>query len=191
VHKQDDAPPLRPKMVPTSPGVILKPEDAPKVPEHRSNIGTFVAMLQFPAKWVQMDIFCTISQLARLYLRCLAMGGAAPPHGIFGVAFGGPNGGAVPPIQMMVQHSPLENLEGNQASRSHIHGALQHLICCLAVQIRIGAIALPDNQSQACFAVQQIVDSMEIQDAEDFGFLDWRQKQYYSASTAATELLYL
>ncbi len=49
---------LRPKRVPFSPGVILRPEDSQKI------CRSFVAKLQFVASWIRFDISFAVSQLA-------------------------------------------------------------------------------------------------------------------------------
>ena len=49
---------LRPKRVPISPGVILRPEDCPEVPDPllQKYYRSFVAKLQFAASWIRFDI---------------------------------------------------------------------------------------------------------------------------------------
>ena len=58
---------LRPKRVPIQPGLILTQEDSPIVPEKRKQkfYRSFVAKLQFAASWVRFDISYTVAQLAR------------------------------------------------------------------------------------------------------------------------------
>jgi hypothetical protein len=54
---------LRPKFVQISPGVILRPEDCPEVPDpakQRYN-WSFVAKPQFAASWIRFDI-CFVVQ---------------------------------------------------------------------------------------------------------------------------------
>ncbi len=64
---------LRPKKVPISPGVILKPDNVPELPDQRKQkyYRSFVAKLQFAATWVRIDIAFTVSQLARF---CASVG---------------------------------------------------------------------------------------------------------------------
>ncbi len=58
---------LRPKRVPFSPGVILRPEDSPTLPDpskqkfYRSSVAKF----QFAASRIRFDISSAVSQLAR------------------------------------------------------------------------------------------------------------------------------
>ncbi len=49
---------LRPKRVPFSPGVILRPEDSPTLPDPSKQkfYRSFVAKLQFTASWIRFDI---------------------------------------------------------------------------------------------------------------------------------------
>ncbi len=69
---------LRLKRVPVSPGVVLRPEASPILPDpakqkfHRS----FVAKLQFAVSWIRFDISFAVSQLARY---CV-LAGTAPHH---------------------------------------------------------------------------------------------------------------
>ena len=67
--------PLRPKKVPISPGVAFKPEDVSELPDplRQKYYSSFVAKLQFAAKWIQIDISFAVSQLARY---CAAAGKA-------------------------------------------------------------------------------------------------------------------
>jgi hypothetical protein len=57
---------LRPKRVPIFPGIILRPEDCPKVPDpsKQKYHWSFVAKLQFAASWIRFDISFVVSQLA-------------------------------------------------------------------------------------------------------------------------------
>ncbi len=57
----------RPKRVPFSPGVILRPEDSPTLPDPSKQkfYRSFVAKLQFAASWIRFDISFAVSQLAR------------------------------------------------------------------------------------------------------------------------------
>ena len=57
---------LRPKRVQISPGVILRPEDCPEVPDplKQKYYRSFVAKLQFAASWIRFDISFVVSQLA-------------------------------------------------------------------------------------------------------------------------------
>jgi hypothetical protein len=75
---------LCPKKLPISPGVILKPEDVPVVPEqHKQKYYlAFVAKLQFTATWVHMDMPFTVSQLC--IGRRSAMSSTALSHGVSG-----------------------------------------------------------------------------------------------------------
>ena len=61
---------LRPKRVPMSPGIVLKPEDCPTIPDpHKQKIyRSFVAKPQFAATWIRLDIAFPVSQLAYLSL---------------------------------------------------------------------------------------------------------------------------
>jgi hypothetical protein len=58
---------LRPKRVPFSPGVVLRPEDSPPIPDPSKQkfYRSFVAKLQFAASWIRFDISFAVSQLAR------------------------------------------------------------------------------------------------------------------------------
>ncbi len=58
---------LCPKKVPTSPGVAFKAEDAPELPDplKQKYYRSFVAKLQFAATWIRFDISFAVSQLAR------------------------------------------------------------------------------------------------------------------------------
>jgi hypothetical protein len=58
---------LRPKKVPISPGVVFKPEDVPKLPDplKQKHYRSFVVKLQFAATWIRFDISFAVSQLAR------------------------------------------------------------------------------------------------------------------------------
>jgi hypothetical protein len=58
---------LRPKRVPFSPGVVLRPEDSPTLPDPSKQkfYRSFVAKLQFAASWIRFDISFAVSQLAR------------------------------------------------------------------------------------------------------------------------------
>ena len=58
---------LRPKRNPFSPGVILRPEDSPILPDPSKQkfYRSFVAKLQFAASWIRFDISFAVSQLAR------------------------------------------------------------------------------------------------------------------------------
>jgi hypothetical protein len=58
---------LRPKRVPFSPGVILRPEDSPTLqdPSKQKLYRSYVATLQFAASWIRFDISFAVSQLAR------------------------------------------------------------------------------------------------------------------------------
>jgi hypothetical protein len=58
---------LRPKRVPMNPGVVLRPEDCPAIPDpHKQKFyRSFVAKLQFAATWIRFDIAYPVSQLAR------------------------------------------------------------------------------------------------------------------------------
>ena len=58
---------LRPKKVPISQGVAFKAEDAPELPDplRQKYYRSFVAKLQFAAKWILFDISFAVSQLAR------------------------------------------------------------------------------------------------------------------------------
>ena len=60
---------LRPKRVPMSPGIILKPEDCPIIPDlHKQKcFRSFVAKLQFAATWIRFDIAFSVSQLAHFF----------------------------------------------------------------------------------------------------------------------------
>ena len=57
---------LRPKRDPISPGVILRPEDCPEVPDplKQKYYRSFVAKLQFAASWIRFDISFVVSHLA-------------------------------------------------------------------------------------------------------------------------------
>ena len=57
---------VRPKRVPFSPGVILRPEDSPILPDPSKQkfYRSFVAKLQFAASWIRFDISFAVSQLA-------------------------------------------------------------------------------------------------------------------------------
>ncbi len=57
---------LRPKRVPNSPGVVLRPEDCPELPNlsQQKYYLSFVAKLQFAASWISFDISFVVSQLA-------------------------------------------------------------------------------------------------------------------------------
>ena len=58
---------LRPKRVPISPGVILRPEDSPTLPDpsKQTFYRSFVAKLQFAVSWIRFDVSFAVSQLAR------------------------------------------------------------------------------------------------------------------------------
>ena len=58
---------LRPKRVPISPGVFLRPEDCPEVPDplKQKYYRSFVANLQFVASWIRFDISFVVLQLAQ------------------------------------------------------------------------------------------------------------------------------
>jgi hypothetical protein len=58
---------LLPKRVPFSPGVILRPEDSPTLPDPSKQkfYRSFVAKLQFAAWWIRFDISFAVSQLAQ------------------------------------------------------------------------------------------------------------------------------
>jgi hypothetical protein len=58
---------LRPKRVPMSPGLVLNNEDCPVVPDPRKQkyYRSFIAKLQFAASWIRFDISFTVSTLAR------------------------------------------------------------------------------------------------------------------------------
>ncbi len=57
---------LRPKRVPFSPGVILRPQDSPTLPHPSKQkfYRSFVAKLQFAASLIRLDISFAVSQLA-------------------------------------------------------------------------------------------------------------------------------
>ena len=57
---------IRLKRVPISPGVILRPEDCPEVPDplKQKYNWLFVAKLQFVASWIRFDISFVVSKLA-------------------------------------------------------------------------------------------------------------------------------
>jgi hypothetical protein len=58
---------LRLKRVPISPGVILRSEDCPEVPDplKQKYYRSFVANIQFATSWIRFDISFVVSQLAR------------------------------------------------------------------------------------------------------------------------------
>jgi hypothetical protein len=58
---------VRPKRVPFSPGVILRLEDSPTLPDPSKQkfYRSFVAKLQFAASLIRFDISFAVSQLAR------------------------------------------------------------------------------------------------------------------------------
>ena len=58
---------LRTKRVPMSPGIVLNNEDCPDLPDPRKQkyFRSFIAKLQFAASWVRFDISYTVSSLAR------------------------------------------------------------------------------------------------------------------------------
>ena len=58
---------LKPKQVPTQPGVMLELEDCPVSPDpvRQKMYRSFETKLQFAASWVHCDISFTSSQLAR------------------------------------------------------------------------------------------------------------------------------
>ena len=58
---------LRPKLTPIQPGLVLTQEDCPIVPDAKKQkfYRSFVAKLQFAASWVRFDTSFTVAQLAR------------------------------------------------------------------------------------------------------------------------------
>jgi hypothetical protein len=66
---------LRPKKVPISPGVVLTSESCPPIADPRKQkfYRSFVAKLQFAASWIRFDISFTVSQIARF---CASAGAA-------------------------------------------------------------------------------------------------------------------
>ena len=58
---------LRPKQVPIQPGLILEKDDCPIVPDPRKQkfYRSFIAKLQFAATWIRFDISFAVAQLAR------------------------------------------------------------------------------------------------------------------------------
>ncbi len=58
---------LRPKKVPMSPGIVLINEDCPIIPDQRKQkyCRSFIAELQFAASWIRFDTFFAVSTLAR------------------------------------------------------------------------------------------------------------------------------
>ena len=67
---------LRPKLTPMQPGNVLSVKDSPEVPDKKAQTfyRSMVARLQFAATWVRFDISFAVGQLARF---CVSAG---PPH---------------------------------------------------------------------------------------------------------------
>jgi hypothetical protein len=58
---------LRPKKLPTPPGMTFKAKDVPELPDQieQKHYSPFVAKLQFAATWIRFDISFVVSQLAQ------------------------------------------------------------------------------------------------------------------------------
>jgi hypothetical protein len=66
-YKEFSTKSLRPKQVPIQPGLILEKTDCPIVPDPRKQkfYRSFIAKLQFAATWIRFDISFAVAQLAR------------------------------------------------------------------------------------------------------------------------------
>ena len=151
---------LRPKKVPISPGVILHPDQVPAVPDKLKQ----KYYRSFVATWIRMDISFTVSQLARF---CASAGTA----------------------QWAAIHHLLEYLEGNPSfkiTNRRSYGKT-NLLSDYAYsdwgnsssrQSTSGMIMLYNKSPISWKSKIQKTTALSMAEAE-----------YYSASTAATEVL--
>ena len=159
---------LRPKKVPISPGVILDPTDVPVLPDPRKQkyYRSFVAKLQFAATWVRIDIAYTVSQLACF---CASAGAS----------------------QWAALHHLMEYLEGNPSFKITYRRSedSSNLLSGYADsdwgnshsrRSTSGMLLLYNKSPISWKSKMQKTTALSTAEAE-----------YYSASTAAAEVLYL
>jgi hypothetical protein len=159
---------LRPKKVPMSPGIVLNNEDCPITPDPRKQkyYRSFIAKLQFAASWIRFDTSFTVSTLARF---CASAGPShwAALHHLMEYLEGFPS------LKLTYRRRTgvddglsgfADSDWGNSSSRRSTSGNL-----CLY------------NRSPILWrSKMQKTTALSTAEAE-----------YYSASTAATEVLYL
>ena len=159
---------LRPKRVPMSPGLVLNNEDCPILPDARKQkyYRSFVAKLQFAASWIRFDTSFSVSTLARF---CASAGPShwAALHHLMEYLEGFPSFKLTYRRRCGVDDGLTGFADsdwGNSSSRRSTSGNL-----CLY------------NRSPILWrSKMQKTTALSTAEAE-----------YYSASTAATEILYL
>jgi hypothetical protein len=159
---------LRPKRVPMSPGLVLDNEDCPDLPDPRKQkyYRSFVAKLQFAASWIRFDIAFSVSSLARF---CASAG----------------------PSHWAALHHMMEYLEGFPSFK---------LTYRRRTGIDDGLSGFADSDWGNSSSRRSTSGNLCLYNRSP---ILWRSKlqkttalstaeaEYYSASTAATEVLYL
>ncbi len=159
---------LRPKKVPISPGVILNPEDVPELPDQRKQkyYRSFVAKLQFAATWVCIDIEFTVSQLARF---CASAG----------------------VLQWAALHHLMEYLEGNPSFKiTYQRRDGQSNLLSGYADSDWGNSSSRRSTSGKLMLYNKLRISWKSK-MQKTTALSTAEAEYYSASTAAMEVLYL
>jgi hypothetical protein len=159
---------LRPKRVPMSPGLVLNNEDCPILPDARKQkyYRSFVAKLQFAASWIRFDTSYSVSTLARF---CASAG----------------------PSHWAALHHLMEYLEGfpsfklTYRRRSGVDDGLTGFADSdwgnsSSRRSTSGNLCLYNRSPILWRSKMQKTTALSTAEAE-----------YYSASTAATEILYL
>ena len=159
---------LRPKKVPMSPGLVLNNEDCPITPDPRKQkyYRSFIAKLQFAASWIRFDTSFTVSTLARF---CASAG----------------------PSHWAALHHLMEYLEGfpsfklTYRRRPAVDGGLSGFADSdwgnsSSRRSTSGNLILYNRSPVLWRSKMQKTTALSTAEAE-----------YYSASTAATEVIYL
>ena len=159
---------LRPKRVPMSPVLVLDNEDCPDLPDPRKQkyYRSFVAKLQFAASWIRFDIAFSVSSLARF---CASAG----------------------PSHWAALHHMMEYLEGFPSFK---------LTYRRRTGIDDGLSGFADSDWGNSSSRRSTSGNLCLYNRSP---ILWRSKlqkttalstaeaEYYSASTAATEVLYI
>ncbi len=159
---------IRPKKVPIAPSVVLRPEDTPELPDPRKQKfhRSFVAKLQFAATWVRFDIAITVSQPTRF---CASAGSShwAAIHHLMEYLAGTPG------FKITYRRSK---------GRSNLLSGYADVDCGTSCSRRStsGTLMLYNKAPIMWRSKMQKATALSTAEAE-----------YYSASTAGTEILYL
>ncbi len=159
---------LRPKRVQMSPGLVLDNDDCPVTPDPRKqkHCRSFVAKLQFAASWIRFDLSYAASTLDRF---C----------------------GSAGPSQLAALHHLMEYLEGfpsfklTYRRRIEIDGGLSGF----ADSNWGNSSSRRSTSGNLCLYIRSLI--LWPSKLQKTTVLSTAEAEYYSASTAATEVLYI